>query len=182
MKMRMVCVAALAAIASGCGPTADQFEQSIVENYEGEGYEDVSVALEASEDGGFVGNVSYTDPETGRTEERECTVEPVEGTEVPWRCLPSVATIEQQITETYAQNGATDIRPSLSRDGEDRYAGHVEFRIPGLDEQLRHDCEVDLAGDAEATWNCGPAGGEAAKAAAAPDADAGAATGENVKG
>ncbi|MCA1748916.1 MAG: hypothetical protein LC634_05090 [Sphingomonadales bacterium] len=177
MTIRAFPIAALAIAVAACGPTADQFEQSITESYEGEGYENVSVSLAASEDGGFVGTVDYTDPETGRSEQRECTVEAVEGEEVPWLCVPSTATMEQQITETYSQNGATNIRPTLTRDSAERYSGHVEFQDPASGEQFRHECTVDV-GDEEAAWNCAPTAD--ASAGGAPDADAGA--GADVKG
>lgn len=182
MTMRLLPVAALAALVTACGPNAEQFEQSIIENYEGEGYTDVSVSLAPSEDGGFTGNVSYTNPETGRTEERECTVEPVEGDEVPWVCVPSVASMEQNITETYSQNGATNIRPQLTKESAERYTGTVDFQIPGLEETIRHNCTVDLSSGEQATWNCVPPGGDpaAANPAAAPAADA--APADNVKG
>jgi hypothetical protein len=153
-------VPAMALALSGCefsfgGPSQERIEQSIIDNYEGEGYEDISVSLEEQEDGGYVGEVQFTVAESGVQRTLACTVEPPEGTEASWQCAPRINDLAQLIVDGYQERGAVDAYAELSAQSDTEYVGYVEYTSGNNGERLRHNCTVSLA-DGDANWQCAP--------------------------
>ncbi|MEM8697204.1 MAG: hypothetical protein AAGE05_14375 [Pseudomonadota bacterium] len=151
-----------AAIAlTGCefsigGPSEDDIRQSIVDHYESEGYEGLSVQLDETEDGGYTGIVTYTvsgdDNVRGNL---ECVVDPVEDGEAAWRCGPGASDLAQLVVDSYTERGAKGVYSELTAQTETQYTGYVEFDHPQTGQRVRHDCTVDLI-DGDATWQCRP--------------------------
>lgn len=153
---RLAAPLAVAALLAACGgPSQDRIEQSIVDNYEAEGYEDISVSLNPEDDGGYTGEVEFTIPDSGETRNLACTVEPAEGTEASWRCAPRASDLAQLIVDGYTERGASQVFSELTAQSETQYAGHVEYTDPRSGQRIRHDCTVDLA-NGDANWQCAP--------------------------
>jgi hypothetical protein len=151
---------AMAVALAGCsfsigGPSQEDIEESIVENYENEGFENISVQLEPSDDGTYTGEVEFTIPDTGVVRNLACTAEPGEGTEVSWECMPRIEDLEQVIVTAYSERGAEQVSAELAEDGEQSYAGHVDYTDPNTGQAFRHNCTFNLAG-ANSDWQCAP--------------------------
>ena len=137
------------------GPSEEDMVESITENYEGEGYENISVQLEPTDDGGYTGEVEYTIPDSGVVRNLACTVEPVEDGQSSWECRPRTEDLEQLIVAGYSERGAAQVSAELTEDGDMSYSGHVDYADPNTGETYRHDCTVNIAsGDAQ--WECAP--------------------------
>ncbi|WP_299323331.1 hypothetical protein [Parasphingopyxis sp.] len=157
----IVTATAMALALTGCefsfgGPSLEDIEQSIVENYEGEGYENIAVSLEETEEGGYIGEVEYTVPQQNDVQRTlECSVEPVENNEASWRCYPRVNDLAQMIVDGYEERGAQEVYAELTSESDTSYTGHVDYTNPQTGQRNRHDCTVDLA-DGDANWQCAP--------------------------
>ena len=145
---------------SGCefsfgGPSQERIEQSIIDNYVEEGYEDISVTLEEQEDGGYVGEVQYTVTETGIQRTLACTVEPAEDGESSWQCAPRINDLAQLIVDGYEERGALNAYAELSAQSDTEYVGFVEYTSGNSADRMRHNCTVTLA-EGDANWQCAP--------------------------
>lgn len=159
-KLGLFSAAATAVALAGCsfsvgGPSQEDIEESIVENYESEGYEDISVRLEPSGDGTYTGEVEFTLPGTDTVRNLACTTEPGEGTEISWECLPRVEDLEQVIVTAYSERGAAEVSAELTRDGEQTYVGYVDYTDPNTGQAARHNCTFNLAVE-NSDWQCSP--------------------------
>lgn len=138
------------------GPSQEDIEQSIVENYEGEGYENIAVRLSETEEGGYTGEVEFTVPQQNNVQRNlECTVEPVVNGEASWRCYPRTSDLAQLIVDGYEERGARGVYAELTAQSETSYTGHVDYTDPQTGQSNRHDCTVDLV-DGDANWQCAP--------------------------
>jgi hypothetical protein len=159
-KFGILATTAMAVTLAGCsfsigGPSQDDIEKSILDNYETEGYENISVQLEPTDEGGYTGEVDFTLPGSGETRNLACTVEPLEDGESSWRCMPRIGDLEQLIVNGYSERGAAQVTAELTADGDTAYTGHVDYADPNTGETFRHGCTVDLStGDAD--WQCAP--------------------------
>ena len=134
---------AMAVALAGCsfsigGPSQEDIEESIVENYENEGFENISVQLEPSDDGTYTGEVEFTIPDTGVV-----------------RNLACIEDLEQVIVTAYSERGAEQVSAELAENGEQSYAGHVDYTDPNTGQAFRHNCTFNLAG-ANSDWQCAP--------------------------
>lgn len=159
-KFGILSATALTVALAGCsfsigGPSQEDIEESIVENYEREGYENISVRLEPSDDGSYTGEVEFTIPDTGTVRNLACTAEPGEGTQISWECMPRVEDLEQVIVTAYSERGAAQVSAQLTESGEQAYAGHVDYTDPNTGQAFRHNCTFNLAGDSS-DWQCSP--------------------------
>ena len=152
---------AMALTLAGCefsigGISQEDIENSIIEGYEAEGYENVSVTLEETEDGGYTGEVEFTNPNANNERSTlACTVEPAEDNRAPWHCMPSTDDIEESIIANYSGRGATQVSAELTQDGPTTYTGYVDYTDPLNGQKYRHNCTVDMP-EGEASWNCAP--------------------------
>lgn len=151
---------ALAVSLAGCsfsigGPSQEDIEESIVENYEREGYENISVRLEPADDGRYTGEVEFTIPDTGTVRNLACTAEPGEGTQISWECMPRIEDLEQVIVTAYTERGAAQVSAELTGNGEQSYTGHVDYTDPNSGEAFRHNCTFNLAAGSS-DWRCSP--------------------------
>lgn len=157
----LTAAAAMTLALTGCefsfgGPSQESIEQSIIENYEGEGYENIAVSLEETEEGGYIGEVEYTVPQQNDIQRTlECSVEPAVDGEASWRCYPRVNDLAQLIVDGYEERGAQGVYAELTSDSDTSYTGHVEYNDPQTGQRNRHNCTVDLA-DGDANWRCAP--------------------------